>query len=136
MRIGQVARLVAERRDGTWTTGRITIVSEVVGPIDRIEGARLEVLGQQRAAPGARGTTLRAGDRVAVSGLRRPDQTIVASLIEKRAAGPDQIAVAVTEDDGRQYPDRRPDDRPASAPRWLASASSRVASWRRRIRRS
>ena len=43
---------------------------------------------------------LKVGDRVAVGGLRRPDQTIVASLIEKRAGGPDQIAGLLTEDGG------------------------------------
>ncbi len=93
LRIGQVARLVAERRDETWTTDGIVIVSEVVGPIARIQGAGLEVLGQSVLAPSVGAArAFRVGERVAVSGLRRPDQTIVASLIEKRDGGPDQIA--------------------------------------------
>ena len=99
LRIGQVARLVAERRDGAWTTGGIVIVSDVVGPITRLEGARFEALGQtvELAAPKlARG--LKVGDRVAVSGLRRPDQTIVASLVQRRETGPDQIAGVLVED--------------------------------------
>ena len=104
MRIGQVARLIADRRGETWTTNRITIVSEAIGAIDRIDGRRFEVLGQRIEAPGARSThSLRAGDRVAVSGLRRPDQTIVASLIEKRESGVDQLAGVVTQDAGGEY---------------------------------
>ena len=101
MRIGQVARLVAERRETGWTTNAIVIVSEVVGPISRIGHDSLEVLGQKVFAPNAKmAHGLAVGDRVAVSGLRRPDQTIVASLIEKRLTGPDQIAGVLTEDDG------------------------------------
>ena len=89
LRIGQVARLVAERRDGLWTTGGIVITSEVVGPVGRIDGRLLTVLGQSvelartKAAQG-----LKVGGRVAVSGLRRPDGAVVASLVEPRPAGP------------------------------------------------
>lgn len=101
MRIGEIARLIAHRGDQGWTTDGIVIVSEVVGPIARIDGKRLVVLGQTvtvQNAKMARG--LKVGDRVAVSGLRRPDQTIVASRIAKRAAGPDQITGVLTEANG------------------------------------
>ncbi len=104
MRIGQVARLVAAPRDGVLTTDRIVILSEVVGPVGRIDKARLEVLGQSvelRSARMARG--LKVGDRVAVSGLRKPDQTIVASLIERRDPGPDQIVGILARDAGGQF---------------------------------
>jgi hypothetical protein len=93
MRIGQVARLVAERSAQTWTTNGIVIVNEVVGRIDRINGRRLDILGQSVELTRAKmARSFSAGDRVAISGLRRPDQTIVASLIERREGGPDQIA--------------------------------------------
>ena len=104
MRIGQVARLVAAPRDGVLTTDRIVILSEVVGPVSRIEKARLEVLGQSVQLHSARmGRGLKVGDRVAVSGLRQPDQTIVASLVEKRPPGPDQIVGVMTRDDGGEF---------------------------------
>ncbi|RBP03077.1 hypothetical protein DFR50_1461 [Roseiarcus fermentans] len=93
MRIGEVARCVAEPKDGHWTTNAIVITSEVVGTIARIDGRRLTILGQSVDLADAKmGRGLAVGDRVAVSGLRRPDQTIVASWVEKRASGPDQIA--------------------------------------------
>jgi len=102
LRIGQVARLIADRRNETWRTDRIVIESEVVGAIQKIEQRRLTVLGQRIDLPGAGlSRTFKVGDRVAVSGLRRPDQTIVASLLQKRSNGPDQIAgVLLQEDDG------------------------------------
>jgi hypothetical protein len=104
MRIGQVARLVAAPRDGVLTTDRIVILSEVVGPVSRIEKARLEVLGQSVELKSARmGRGLKVGDRVAVSGLRKPDQTIVASLVEKRDPGPDQIIGVLERDAGGAF---------------------------------
>jgi len=102
MRIGQVARLVAERRGDGWTTSRIVIVSEVVGPVERVSGKRIEVLGQRVQLPNRKiARALKLGDRIAISGLRRPDQTIVASAIERREGGLDQIAgVLSREKDG------------------------------------
>ena len=104
MHIGQIARLVAAPRNGVLTTDRIVILSEVVGPVSRIEKARLEVLGQSVQLHSARmGRGLKVGDRVAVSGLRKPDQTIVASLVEKRAPGPDQIVGVLARDAGGEF---------------------------------
>jgi hypothetical protein len=104
MHIGQVARLVAAPRDGVLTTDRIVILSEVVGPVSRIGKRRLEVLGQSVQLQAARmGRGLKVGDRVAVSGLRKPDQTIVASLVEKRAPGPDQVVGVLTRDAGGEF---------------------------------
>lgn len=104
MHIGQVARLVAAPRDGVLTTDRIVILSEVVGPVSRIEKRRLEVLGQSVELKSARmGRGLKVGDRVAVSGLRKPDQTIVASLVERRDPGPDQIVGVLTRDSGGAF---------------------------------
>jgi Domain of unknown function (DUF5666) len=93
MRLGQVARLVADERDGAWTTNRIVIVSEVIGPVTQIGGKTLEVVGQRVQLPNVKiARALKLGDRIAVSGLRRPDQVIVASAVERREGGLDQIA--------------------------------------------
>ncbi len=99
MRIGQVARLVAERRGEDWTTRRIVIVSEVIGPVERIAGKRIDVLGQNVDLPNRRiARALKVGDRIAVSGLRRPDQMIAASAIERREGGLDQIAGVLSQE--------------------------------------
>lgn len=92
MRIGQVAHCVAQSSGGRWTTNRIVITSEVLGPVGRIDGRLMTVLGQQVELAKGKAHGLKAGDRVAVSGLRRPDQTIVASLVEQHTGGADQIA--------------------------------------------
>ncbi len=84
LRIGQLARVVAIRQaDGTLVTRNITIASEVSGPIERVKGNELIVLGQKILA-GDKASTLRTGTQVAVYGLRRTDGVIVASLVEPR----------------------------------------------------
>ncbi|WP_322883847.1 DUF5666 domain-containing protein [Microvirga lotononidis] len=93
LKIGQVVRVVAENRNGVLATRQIDVTSEVVGPIQTRSRTILTVLGQtvSMQALGASGPWQR-GDRVAVFGLRRPDGTIVASLIERRDGGPDRVA--------------------------------------------
>ncbi len=93
LKIGQVVRVVAETRNGVLGTRQIDVVSEVVGPVETSSGTTLKVLGQAvsleaLSVPGQ----WRRGERVAVFGLRRPDGTIVASLIERRDWGLDRIA--------------------------------------------
>jgi hypothetical protein len=84
MRIGHVVTLVAERNGDELSTERIEILREVVGPVESISGQKMRVLGQdveldrKLRAPG-----VKLGEFVAVSGLRKPDQTIVASLVER-----------------------------------------------------
>jgi hypothetical protein len=97
LKIGQVVRVVAENRNGGLATRQIDVASEVVGPIDTTGRTTLKVLGQT-VSTAALGTSARwqRGERVAVFGLRRPDGTIVASLIERREGGPDRIAGQVT----------------------------------------
>ncbi|MBM1172227.1 hypothetical protein JQC81_14840 [Microvirga arabica] len=97
LKIGQVVRVVAENRNGVLATRQIDVTSEVVGPIEATGRKTLTVLGQTVAtqALGTPGHWQR-GDRVAVFGLRRPDGTIVASLIERREGGSDRIAGQVT----------------------------------------
>ncbi|MDE5454549.1 hypothetical protein GWE18_17220 [Bradyrhizobium sp. CSA112] len=84
LRIGHVARVVAQRQsNGTLTTRRIDAVSEVIGPIESIKGGEMTVLGQNVVSTG-RESWRRVGTQVAVSGLRRTDGVIVASLVEQR----------------------------------------------------
>ena len=84
LRIGHVARVVAQRQaNGMLTTNRIDAVSEVVGPIESVKGGEMTVLGQKVAWTG-RENWRRVGTQVAVSGLRRTDGVIVASLVEQR----------------------------------------------------
>ena len=83
LRIGHVARVVAQRQsNGTLSTRRIDAVSEVIGPIESIKGGEMTVLGQKVAWTGRE--NWRVGTQVAVSGLRRTDGVIVASLVEPR----------------------------------------------------
>jgi hypothetical protein len=84
LRIGHVARVVAQRQaNGTLTTNRIEAVSEVIGPIETLKAGEMSVLGQKVLWSGHE-TWRRPGVYVAVSGLRRTDGAIVASLVEQR----------------------------------------------------
>ncbi|MFD2249118.1 hypothetical protein FHS82_002877 [Pseudochelatococcus lubricantis] len=103
LRIGQVVQTVARTDGEGFTTTHIAVVSEVVGPIDRITQTGLTVLGQQVETAGlTRQNRWRAGQRVAVYGLRRIDETIFASRIEYRAPGrsarPDTVSGVVVND--------------------------------------
>ena len=83
LRIGHVARVVAQRQaNGTLTTKRIDAVSEVIGQIESVKSGEMTVLGQKVAWTGRE--NWRVGTQVAVSGLRRTDGVIVASLVELR----------------------------------------------------
>src|SRR2546430_7433204 len=83
LRIGHVARVVAQRQaNDMLTTNRIDAVSEVVGPIESVKSGEMTVLGQKVAWTGRE--NWRIGTQVAVSGLRRTDGVIVASLVEQR----------------------------------------------------
>ncbi|WP_028346285.1 DUF5666 domain-containing protein [Bradyrhizobium murdochi] len=91
LRIGHVARVVAHRQsNSTLTTRRIDAVSEVVGPIESVKGGEMTVLGQKVAWTGRE--DWRVGMQVAVSGLRRTDGVIVASLIEQRRSATVRVA--------------------------------------------
>ncbi len=93
LRIGHVVRVVARETGGALTTRAIAVTSEVVGPVEAVGPGRLTVLGQTVSTTGLTApNTVAVGERVAVSGLRRGDGTIVASLIEPRPDGPDRVA--------------------------------------------
>ncbi|MBR0800896.1 hypothetical protein JQ615_36595 [Bradyrhizobium jicamae] len=84
LRIGQVARVVAQRgANGVLSTRRIEAVSEVIGPIEHARSGELSVLGQKVAWSGQE-SWLKPGTHVAVFGLRRTDGVIVASLVQER----------------------------------------------------
>ena len=92
LRIGQVVRVVAGGPVHALSTRAIDITHEVVGPVEHARGKTLVVLGQTVSTAGLKASGLRAGETVAVSGLRRNDGTIVASLIERRPDAPSRIA--------------------------------------------
>jgi hypothetical protein len=91
LKIGQVVHVVARPEGDRLSTRRIDVTSEVVGRVDSVAPGRMVVLGQRVLTAGLAGDW-KPGARVAVSGLRRPDGVIVASLIELRDSGPDRVA--------------------------------------------
>lgn len=93
LKVGHVVRVVARGSEGALSTRAIAVTSEVVGPVEAVARGRLTVLGQAVSTSGLTGSKRFAvGERVAVSGLRRGDGTIVASLIEPRADGSARVA--------------------------------------------
>ncbi|TXN00234.1 hypothetical protein FV242_22705 [Methylobacterium sp. WL64] len=99
LKIGQVVHVVARPERGGLGTSRIDVVSEVVGPVESLAPGRMIVLGQ-RVSTGDLAGDWKPGTRVAVSGLRRPDGVIMASLIEPRSFGPDRVAGPVRRNAG------------------------------------
>lgn len=94
LRVGQVVRALAQPGEAGLSTGGIAVIHEVVGPVQRVAGDRLTVLGQAVATAGLppEMPRPRLGDRVAVSGLRRPDGSIAASRIDPAGSAPDLVA--------------------------------------------
>ena len=92
LRLGQVVHVLARKRRGLLATRAIVVRSEVVGPIDVAGPRSLVVLGQHvDLDDGLPALDHQRGDIVAVSGLRRPDGTVVASLVEMRPPGPSRL---------------------------------------------
>ena len=88
LRVGHVVRVVAIPASTGLVTRAIRVDSEVAGPVTAVGPGRLEILGQRVLT--ARSGQRRAwhpGEHVAVSGLRRLDGAIDASLIEPRKPG-------------------------------------------------
>ncbi|MCJ2028980.1 DUF5666 domain-containing protein [Methylobacterium sp. J-043] len=100
LKVGHVVRVVARGPEGALSTRAITVSSEVVGPVEAVARGRLTVLGQSISTASLKTARTRfaVGERVAVSGLRRADGTIVASLIEPRADGSARVAGPVRRD--------------------------------------
>ncbi|MGF3022962.1 DUF5666 domain-containing protein [Methylobacterium aquaticum] len=102
LRVGQVVQTLVQTlvqtsaqpgERGLSTTG-IAVLHEVVGPVQRVGADSLTVLGQSVATAGLPPgmPRPRLGERVAVSGLRRPDGSIAASRIDPAGTGPDRVA--------------------------------------------
>lgn len=99
LRIGHVVRVVARPGRDSLSTAEIEVESEVVGPILALSAETLDVIGQSvdiRGLP--RASWWRKGAWVAVSGLRRTDGVIVASLVEPRPAGTARVAGVLERD--------------------------------------
>jgi hypothetical protein len=90
LRIGQVVRVIARRKGRSLWTDTIDVTSEVVGPIESVSEGALRVLGQKILTPEA--SRFATGERIAVYGLRRPDDGIVASRVEPRGPGLCRVA--------------------------------------------
>ena len=98
LRLGHVVSVVARRRGNVLQTGRIVVESEVIGPIASRTAQTLTVLGQTVSVAGLAGATAwQPGTTVAVGGLRRPDGTIVASIVERRDGAAPRVAGPVRE---------------------------------------
>src|SRR5258705_1217799 len=128
LRIGHVARVVAQRQaNGVLTTNRIDAVSEVVGPIESVKGGEMTVLGQKVAWTGRE--NWRVGTQVAVSGLRRTDGVIVASLVEQRRNATARVTGPLERDrDGLRIGGLRLDGVDAAPVGQRVQAEGRVAS--------
>jgi hypothetical protein len=92
LRIGQVVQVVATQSRAGLETQKIKVTSEVVGPVERVSGDHVVVLGQTIATTQIETGHWQPGGWVAVSGLRRNDGTIVASLMRPVGAGAMRVA--------------------------------------------
>ena len=85
LRLGHVVEVLARGRPGSLATTAIAVHSEVVGPVESIDRDGFLVLGQHVVMEHDKVSTGRhIGEVVAVSGLRRLDGSVVASLVEPR----------------------------------------------------
>lgn len=91
LRLGHVVQVVARPAGKALVTDRIDIRSEAVGRIEALDGRRAVVAGQRVHLPSAAGR-LGPGEHVAVSGLRRMDGVIEASLVEARRGSRSLVA--------------------------------------------
>jgi hypothetical protein len=100
LKLGQVVRVGASRgSDGGLSTHTIDVTSEVVGPVERVTAKSMTVLGQTVSTADLKPAQRWAvGDTVAVSGLRRTDGTIVASLIQPSDGSLTKVAGPVVQE--------------------------------------
>ncbi len=91
LKIGQVVHVDATGPAGSLSTDAIDVNSEVVGPVEHAGAKQIVVLGQAVSTATLKKRAYTVGDTVAVSGLRRNDGTIVASLIERRSGAPTRV---------------------------------------------
>lgn len=99
LRIGHVVRVLAQADPAGLTTQAIVVDSEVVGPVTALYRDGIDVLGQRiLLPPGGTGRSWRKRQLVAVSGLRRLDGIIAASLVEPRVEAAHQVIGVVERD--------------------------------------
>ncbi|MCR4522527.1 MULTISPECIES: hypothetical protein [Bosea] len=100
LRIGHVVRVVARPDAGGLVTNTIAVEREVVGPVTAVYRDGIDVLGQAvQMRPGEPTKGWRKGEHVAISGLRRLDGTIVASLVERSGKEAMRVTGVVEQDD-------------------------------------
>jgi hypothetical protein len=99
LRLGQVVSVAAEHSRGGLSTSAIAVSHEVVGWVRSVSDGFANILNQRIDLSLLDGVPVRPGLRVAVSGLRRLDGVIVASLIEPARSGPDRICGLVEADE-------------------------------------
>jgi hypothetical protein len=127
LRIGQLARVLAQRQGNGWSTYRINVVSEAIGPIETVNAEGMTVLGQKIISAG-RESWRRPGTHVAVFGLRRTDGAIVASLLEPRRGAVSRVQGLLERDgDGLHIGGLRLDGADASLVGQRIQADGRVA---------
>ncbi len=88
IQIGHLVAMTAAPGGPTGLAARtLEVRYAVAGPVDRVEGGVIRLLGQRVDVSEAEGRSIAAtGAWVAVSGLRRPDGVIVASRVDPRDA--------------------------------------------------
>lgn len=86
LRIGHVVAVAASGAPSRLSTRTIRVEREVVGPVSAVDGRTLHVLGQTIAVEG-KTVAVQPGDWVAVSGIRRLDGVVAASLVESAPPG-------------------------------------------------
>jgi hypothetical protein len=85
LKVGHVVRVAVVQQAGRVVTPAIHVTSEVVGPVERVTAGSIQVVGQHvDIGTIPKDLKIGMGDIVAVHGIRRPDGTIVASLVEAR----------------------------------------------------
>ena len=98
--IGQVVAIEATPSARGLEAKRVAIVHAVVGPVTRVDGKNVEVMGQRVVRSDA-ADALAIGDTVRVSGLRDADGAIVASRIDRAESSEIEHSVIGRVRDGR-----------------------------------
>lgn len=99
VRIGHVVVVAAQGERKRLRTSAIRVEHEVVGPVQSVDGTTFRVLGQ-RVVAANHVSVPSAGEWVAVSGIRRLDGTISASLVERTSTQIARVAGPVAEQNG------------------------------------
>ena len=99
LRIGHVVAVAASGERNRLSTGTIRVEHEVIGPVDAADGRTMHILGQTIAVEG-KPIAVQPGDWVAVSGIRRLDGVVAASLVEPATPGTVRVSGPLVAQDG------------------------------------